>query len=774
MRVLINEDPFPLDVSKIEWNGAGQWPCHWIFAPELPKRPFVCAYRLSFEAGEAAEVRIHVTADERYVLFLDGEEIGRGSDRGDAENWFFETYDVFVAKGKHLLVAQVRSLGDKSPLAQMTAQHGLLLCPQDPSWQPKIGTGHAGWEAKVVEGFSFLHPLVSWGTGWNQEIDARKLDWAALYGEGEGWLPASIGLKGMALGVNDRTPVHLLRPSMLPPMLLQPRQEGIVVRHISAPSEGPTHAIPILSADDLIAEHVGWMRLLEGDPLEIPARVRRRILLDMGDYVCAYPRLSLRGGRDSRVRIHWQESLYTTAMGHEKENRDEIEGKYFNTAWDNQDGIGDCFISDGPPRTFDTLWWQAGRYVEILIETGEAPLTIASLAFYETHYPYEFTAEFDASDSRLTQIIPIMRRVLEMCSHETYMDCPFYEQLQYIGDTRLQVLVTYTQTDDDRLARKALTMFDASRRLNGLTQSRYPSNVLQIIPPFSLWYVAMLHDFALWRGDFDFLRPLMIGARGILDGYRSVIDQDGLLGPVDGWNFVDWVPGWYAGMPKDAAHGKSGILNLHLIYTLRLAAELEQWLEEPEMATRHRRTADQLENAVNARFWSEERGLYANDLDQTQFSEHAQCLALLSDSVPADRRERVFQGLLEAELDRTTIYFSHYLFETYRLLGRPDRILDRIPLWFDHVKSGLKTTIESPEPTRSDCHAWGAHPLYHYYATFLGIRPTAPGFTEVEIKPLVGSLRYASGTMPTPHGDLSVRVKDGEVTVRLPEGVKQR
>ena len=48
--------------------------------------------------------------------------------------------------------------------------------------------------------------------------------------------------------------------------------------------------------------------------------------------------------------------------------------------------------------------------------------------------------------------------------------------------------------------RKAIEMFDQSRMANGLTQSRYPSRVRQIIPPFSLWWVGMVYDYALWRG----------------------------------------------------------------------------------------------------------------------------------------------------------------------------------------------------------------------------------------------------------------------------------
>jgi len=53
-------------------------------------------------------------------------------------------------------------------------------------------------------------------------------------------------------------------------------------------------------------------------------------------------------------------------------------------------------------------------------------------------------------------------------------------------------------------------------------------------------------------------------------------------------------------------------------------------------------------------------------------------------------------------------------------LGRADVLLSRMGLWFGLVETGLRTVIEEPEPTRSDCHAWGAHPIFHLYATLLG------------------------------------------------------
>ena len=54
-----------------------------------------------------------------------------------------------------------------------------------------------------------------------------------------------------------------------------------------------------------------------------------------------------------------------------------------------------------------------------------------------------------------------------------------------------------------------------------------------------------------------------------------------------------------------------------------------------------------------------------------------------------------------------------------------DRFFDRMSLWLNLKTLGCKTMLEMPEPSRSDCHAWAAHPVYHYLASILGIRPAA-------------------------------------------------
>ncbi|MBV9468706.1 MAG: hypothetical protein JOZ57_05630, partial [Abitibacteriaceae bacterium] len=576
MRVFITNDPYNQNHMGNEWNNHALWPCKWVACSDVGEPPFVTAYKRHFVLDKDAIIRVHVSADERYELFLDGQRIGRGSERGDAANWFFETYDLSLQKGEHIVVARVWSQGDKAPFAQMSVYPGFILSPQELEFVELIGTGVANWQVKKLDGYEFIPPVAAWGTGDNLIIHGDQFNWDFELGQGEGWQPV-IPLEEGADPArhNDYPPMHLMKPGTLPLMLDEANPIGRVCL-VSDISSTETHAIPIRSSDNIQAESDAWQQLThEATALTIPPHTHRRILLDLEDYYCAYPEVVTSGGAGSLVRVNWQESLFNEADAKTKGNRDEVEGKYFITIWWLKDGIGDTFLPDGgQQRRFETLWWQCGRYVEVVVETADEPLTLESLKFRETRYPTEMESSFEANDGRLLDVIPLAVRVLQCCSHETYMDCPYYEQLMYIGDTRLQVLTNYTITHDDRLPRKALQMFDASRLNNGLTQSRYPSRVTQITRSFSLWWVAMVHDYALWRGDQEFIRERMLGVRNVLDGFRKLLNADGLVtfphGP--NFNFTDWVPGWKGGFPPDNDTGITALVNWQWVLVLRQAA----------------------------------------------------------------------------------------------------------------------------------------------------------------------------------------------------------
>lgn len=777
-KFIVHDDPFA-DRTRPYWGERGDWPASWV---DLPGRSLtdasVALFRLQFEVAKAATARVHVSADNRYRLFLDGHPLGRGPERGDPLHWNFESYELDLARGRHVLLAQTWWLGEKAPYAQMSIRPGFILGAEAP-WTDVLSTGMASWEGCAFPGISFELSGLTWGTGAKEQIDGGLYPWGWEDGTVGEWRPVCAVAKGMAAATkNEIPPFWLLTPATLPPMREDPRHAGRL-RHLAAGAA----AQPVRASAHLAAEAQSWTGMLAGrGPVTVPAHTSRRAIVDLEDYCCAWPRLEVSGGKGARVRIHWAEGLFEpgkhctdgpldlsrAGKGH----RNEIEGKNFV-------GAGDVFLPDGGAhRIFSTLWWAAGRYLEVLVETADVPLTIEALGIVETGYPFTIESAFTCDDPRLARVIPLATRVLQMCSHETYMDCPHYEQLMYVGDARLEILATYALTRDDRLPRKALACFDASRRLSGLTQSRYPSRVNQFIPPFSLWWVCMVHDYWLWRDDPAFVRTLMPGVRAVMESFRQLVGGNGLMSAPNGWNFIDWVkqPLWVWGMPKDGDRGVSSILNLQFALALARKAELEGDCGETLLARRDRDLATRLVRAVFAAFWDEGRGLVADDLEKTRFSEHAQCLALLSGLAPRGKARRVTAGLLgDLDLARTTIYFSHYLFETLYALGRGDRILERLDLWFELEANGFKTTPEEPEPSRSDCHAWGAHPLYHYFASLLGIRPVASGFSRVRIAPQLGPLKRVHGSLAHPRGviDVNVALRDGRLTgrVTLPAGV---
>ncbi len=747
----------------------------WVGHPEhVGQTPVVVAYRRSFKLDAPQRVRIHVSADERYELFVDGRRQGRGPERGDKQNWFYETYDLDLPAGEHLIIARVWWLGKDAPSAhaQVTVRPGFFLMGEG-AHRELLSTGMSDWQCKALGGHAFDPPQLIGAfcaVGARVIIDGATFPWGFERGDGDGWGPVKVLAKA-ALGsyVSEHPPEWVLRPALLPGMMETPIRG--TVRHVSDQSSDRVNQVQVRKEAHLADDAAAWQRMVKGQsPVTIGANTTRRVLIDLDNYYCAYPELITTGGRGSSVRLFWAESLYQQPEGHSKGNRDEIDGKYFI-------GMGDTFKPDGGrSRPFNTLWWEAGRYVEITVRTANQPLTIDAFNLRETRYPLKFDSRFEASDARLTEVTPIALRTLEMCAHETYFDCPYYEQLMYAGETRLNVLGTYATTRDAHLPRKAIEMFDLSRLNGGLTESRYPTRVRQVIPTFSLWWIGMVHDFALWRDDPAFLGVRMTGVRAVLEPFRAMITEEGLLRSPDGWSFVDWVPGWRDGMPKDAYRGINGTINWIFVNALRQAAELEEWAGEAELAARNRKTAHRVAKAASGAFFNEKRGLMAEDREHTQFSEHAQCLALLSGMLDESKRSRIGESLFkDNDLAQATIFFTHYLFETCRVTGRMDVLHDRLGMWFDLARHGFKTTFEMPEPTRSDCHAWGAHPVYHYFATILGIRPASPRFQTVRIEPQLGPLTSATGTMVHPRGQIVVDVAlDGDRlkgSVSLPDGV---
>lgn len=232
-------------------------------------------------------------------------------------------------------------------------------------------------------------------------------------------------------------------------------------------------------------------------------------------------------------------------------------------------GVKDQFLMDGGThRQTTTLWWRTWRYLELTVETADEALTIECLGATFTAYPLKKESHLRAG-RELEQMEKIGWRTARLCANETYMDCPYYEQLQYFGDARIQAMLTLYNTRDTLLPRHAIEQGRMSMTADGLTQSRYPSASPQMISSYSLSWIGMLYDYWMMRDGHQWLRQYLPAARHIIGCYEEYLRTDKSLARMPHWFFADWAMGFDYGEPNYGQDGSSAYQNLVFVMALR-------------------------------------------------------------------------------------------------------------------------------------------------------------------------------------------------------------
>ena len=740
-----------------------RWKAEWISCPDAPQRDAgVFHFRKTVRVTEQPKnFMVHVSADNHFILYVNGDRVGIGPASGDLAHWRYETFDLapMMHAGDNVIGATVWNFGTRTPLAQMSSQTGFVL--QGDGENERAANTDSTWQVEIENGagslpVNFMALLESYYAGPPGElIDARAYDlnWnGAQIGEPGKWKKAMPIGSAAARGSTDSPTIWMLVPDPLPQMEMTRSPVGRVVSSANITPPNPQGVFTVAPHSQV------------------------SVLLDSAALTTAYPELTVDGGSGSRIRVTYAEALVDDKK--RKGNRNEVERRHIL-------GMYDEFIADGSHRSFMPLIWRTWRFLQIEVTTGESPLTVEPPFAWFTAYPFREQAQFAASDPELVRIWKVGWRTARLCAHDTYMDTPYWERLQYVGDTRLQALISYVVGGDDRLARQAIDAIDDSRVPDGITQSRYPSALPQMISPFSLMWVGMVHDFWMHRDDPDFVRRHLAGTRTVLDWFLQHQRADGLMIRLPWWSFVDWTDDFTDGVPPQEADGGSAPITLQFIEALRNAADLEQHFGEAARAKMYREHADQAGAGLRRLCWSQKYGLMSDTPRQAHFSQHANALGVWLDVVPREQQKQVLSKVLAANdpaagastpgMSKTSYYFTFYVTRALEHAGLADQYLSTLAPWRKMLALGLTTWAENPEPTRSDSHAWSAHPNYDLLRLVAGIRSAAPGFSEIIIEPYLGGLERVRASMPHPKGRIDVSFAASgsgtDAKITCPDGV---
>lgn len=733
----------------------------WITHPEAKradaaKAPIALQFRRQIDLPTMPEhLFVQVSADNRFVLFVNGVRVAAGPARGDLDHWRYERIDIapHLRRGTNVLTARVWSDGDHAPTAQIFARTAFLLSAEDHSaldsgdgWQVRVDRSRTSDAAKPQ--ISRLDPSFYYVAGAPETLSGAGMlaDWPASGASAGDWQNAV-----RAVEASEAAPWTLI-PDPLPQMRYAEAPAGTIVR-----------------SDGIDARAM---------PVTIPARSTVRLLVDAGRVSAAYPRLQVEGGAGARITLTYAEGLYDANKQRLADRAQVAGGRAL--------GLADTFLPDGKPRVFEPFWWRNWRFVEIAVTTGDAPLRIERFDRMDTGYPFETRGWFRSDDAELDRIWSIGWDTVKLDAHESFMDTAYWEQLQYAGDTRLEALISYAVSGDPQLGIQAIDAF-ASKRVNGLPPSRYPSREDQSIPPFALLWIGMVHDFWMNRPEIDVVERSLPTAQEVVRWYDRYIGSDGLVGTVPGWQFIDWRPTLANGPePTDPpADPDSCIMTLFYIGATQQLAAMETATGAAGKAEAHLAAATRASAAVRSHCWSAERGLFTDAPGGRQVSQHANILAVLYDVAPAERRANILKAISTrdgitppAGIEGTTYYFSYYLARAFEHAGMADRYPDFVKTWRGLLKQNFTSWPENPDPSRSDTHAWSAHPTSDLLRVVAGIRPGAAGFASVIVAPNLGGLQrldaasaHAKGLIRTRY----MRQADGlNVEIDLPPGLTGR
>jgi alpha-L-rhamnosidase len=515
-------------------------------------------------------------------------------------------------------------------------------------------------------------------------------------------------------------------------------------------------SIPLTKWNDFIQSRSG---------LEVPAQENVTLELQTLELTTGFINLICQGGSGACIRILCAEA-YEQPMERrgpgakrcKRDRTDHVGGKLY--------GPDDFYITHEGFNVFEPFWFRTCRYIQLEITTAQEPLTLESFTYRETYYPLDIQSSISAS-KEFGQMWNISLQTLRNCMHETYEDCPYYEQTQFSMDSRIQILFTYQISRDDRLARKCMYEFYASRREDGLLEAQFPSPVRSVnIPQFSLFWVLMVHDHMRYFGDRRLVKQYIGTIDGILDHFDARINKLGLVGKFDGesWPFVDWVKEWHGStglrsMGNPPAYWAGAATFNSLIYALTLyqAADPCAYISRHDTAKEYRARAAAANAAVNHHCFDGE--MYIDGPGSKSRPQHQQVFAILSGAVTGRAATELMRKTVQdRDLPRCSYAMSFYVLRAAAKAGLYREMFPTlIEPWRKMMANNVTTWAEDDVMFRSGCHGWSCAPLHETVVQLFGLSPAEPGYRSLRLQPITDLLpKTAEGTFVTGGGHITI------------------
>ncbi len=704
----------------------------WIAGSNPKETEWVAFYRNLEVIEKTKTVKVHISADSRYKLYINGEFVEFGPSKGNGQCWYYDEIEI-----NHFLNFGMNEI--KIVVLHYSIEHWKGNCSTFRTETPGLyfDVFDEGSEGKVI-----------WG-----EWRCKRLDSIELCQENPYFAP--LWFYEIRKDSHDDKPEDIIF------------YDNEEIYDCLRKEQLKKRTIPFMYRQKKYFPQMGRLKVKANDVVQF--------VLDAGELQTAFLKLSLSGGAGAKIKILQSESYAGNILVKEDDPYGSLpqKGNRIDSAL-NLYGYTDVYSVSGrgreeEPEIYEPFWMRTFRFIQITITTKSEPLELLDFSYEETGYPIDVQTRIQVSDERMSSIWDISERSLRRCMQETYIDCPFYEQLQYAMDSRSQILYTYAIAADSRLAIKCMDDFSQAVLDDGMINCSYPNYEQNVIPGFGIYFVGMVYDYMMYFGDKKRIRKYIPTITGILDFFQQNLLDNGLVGKVGGlnrpgnyWSFIDWTKEWddTNGVPPCTLKGPITMESLLYILGLDYAYQIEKYIGRLEKAEEYKQRKELVQSAVR-NYCIGDNGMIQDGPAVEEYSQHCQVFGVLTNTIDIQQGKTAIEKTLNdtEKYSQCSIAMMYYLFRALEKCQSYGRTYGLWDIWDNMVENHLTTCAEDQLGERSDCHAWGALALYELPAVILGVRPGKPGYEEIVINPNTSTLSWAKGSVITPKGIVKVEWK---------------
>lgn len=412
------------------------------------------------------------------------------------------------------------------------------------------------------------------------------------------------------------------------------------------------------------------------------------------------------------------------------------------------------------------------RYVMLTVRNATRPVKFYNFRLLQSNYPIAEIGYFHSSDAKLNAIWEISKHTTRLCLEDTFVDCPAYEQVYWVGDSRNEALIHNYLFGDRRVVERCLRLVPPSKVQTPLYVNQVPSGWNSVIPNWTFFWVIACFEHYERTGDLDFLKEMRPHIKYTTDHYLEYINEDGLF-DIKAWNLLDWAT------IEQPNQGVVSHQNFFLMKVLRVNAEIAKLTGYEDDEKYYLDKAEQLKNAINNHLWNDEKQayhdcIYPDGRKSKGFSMQTQVVAYLTDGATEERIARLEELIKNPPQDFVQIgspFMSFFFYEVLEKLEDYELMLEDIRKNYGQMIDHGATTCWEMYPqsifkanpkmlTRSHCHAWSSAPAYFFGRVLLGVKSLESGWKKVLVQPQPCGLDWANGSVPLPNeGQIDVEWK---------------